>query len=64
MMDAIEKKLLSEVAALDALRAMLEDAGDLAVKAFARRIGARAVASDFVPPNVNSPADLDRLAGS
>ncbi|HEV2596824.1 molybdenum cofactor guanylyltransferase [Sphingopyxis sp.] len=51
------------VAALDVLRAMLEDAGDLAVKAFARRIGARAVASDFVPPNVNSAADLDRLTG-
>lgn len=49
------------VAALDALRAMLEDAGDLAVKAFARRIGARAAQSDFVPPNVNSAADLDRL---
>lgn len=51
------------VAALDVLRAMLEDAGNLAVKAFARRIAARAVASDFVPPNVNSPADLDRLTG-
>lgn len=49
------------VATLDALRAMLEDAGDLAVKAFARRIGARAAQSDFVPPNVNSIADLDRL---
>jgi len=49
------------VAALRDLRAMLEDAGDLAVKAFARRIGARAVQSDFVPPNVNSIADLDRL---
>ena len=51
------------VAALRDLRAMLEDAGDLAVKAFARRIGARAAASDFVPPNVNSTADLDRLTG-
>ena len=43
------------------LRAML-DADDLAVRAFARRIGAHAVESDFVPPNVNSVADLDRLA--
>ncbi|WP_447931801.1 molybdenum cofactor guanylyltransferase [Sphingopyxis fribergensis] len=51
------------VAALRDLRAMLEDAGDLAVKAFARRIAARAAASDFVPPNVNSTADLDRLTG-
>lgn len=51
------------VAALDALRPMLDDAGDLAVKAFARRIEARAVASDFVLPNVNSIADLDRLTG-
>ena len=51
------------VAALRDLRAMLEDAGDLAVKAFTRRIAARAAASDFVPPNVNSTADLDRLTG-
>jgi molybdopterin-guanine dinucleotide biosynthesis protein A len=51
------------VAALGDLQAMLEEAGDLAVKAFARRIGARGVASDFVPPNVNSAADLDRLTG-
>ena len=49
------------VTALRNLQAMLEDAGDLAVRAFARRIGARAVTSDFVPPNVNSAADLDRL---
>ena len=49
------------VAALGELRAMF-DADDLAVRAFARRIGARAVESDFVPPNVNSVADLDRLA--
>ena len=26
-------------------------------------IGARAVQSDFVPPNINSSADLDRLTG-
>jgi molybdopterin-guanine dinucleotide biosynthesis protein A len=52
------------VAALHELKAMLEDGRDLAVRAYARRIGARAVSSDFVPPNVNSTADLDRLAGS
>ena len=52
------------VAALPELQAMLEDGSDLAVKAFARRIGARAVQSDFVPPNINRAADLDRLAGS
>jgi len=52
------------VAALNDLKAMLEDAGDLAVRAYARRIGARAVQSDFVPPNINSTADLDRLAAS
>ena len=52
------------VSALGELRAMLEDAGDLAVRAYARRIGARAVQSDFVPPNVNSPDDLDLLTGS
>ena len=50
------------VAALSELRAILEADGDLAVRAFARRIGARAVTSDFVPPNVNSVADLHRLA--
>lgn len=52
------------VAAIDDLRAILEDGHDLAVRAYARRIGARAVSSDFVPPNINSTADLDRLAGS
>ena len=51
------------VAALGELKTMLEADGDLAVRAFARRIGARGVESDFVPPNVNSVADLDRLAG-
>lgn len=51
------------VAALGDLQAMLEDEGDLAVRAFARRIGARAAASAFVPPNINSGADLDRLTG-
>ncbi len=51
------------VGSIGALRALLEDGSDLAVRAFARRIGARAVASDFVPPNVNSAADLDRLMG-
>ncbi|MGQ2935375.1 MAG: molybdenum cofactor guanylyltransferase [Sphingopyxis sp.] len=50
--------------ALHLLKAMLEDEGDLAVRAYARRIGARPVSSDFVPPNVNSTADLDRLGGS
>lgn len=50
------------VTALDELRAVLEDGCDLAVKAFARRIGARPVQSDFVPPNVNNIADLKRLA--
>ena len=48
--------------ALGELRTMLEDEGDLAVRAYARRIGACAVASDFVPPNINSVADLERLA--
>jgi molybdopterin-guanine dinucleotide biosynthesis protein A len=52
------------VASIDDLRAILEDGHDLAVRAYARRIGARAVSSDFVPPNINSTADLDRLARS
>ncbi len=46
------------------LRAILENGSDLAVRAFARRIGARVVESSFVPPNVNNPDDLDRLDGS
>ena len=49
------------IGSISDLRAILEDRSDLAVRAYARRIGARAVASDFVPPNVNSAADLDRL---
>lgn len=49
------------VGSISELRTLLEDGSDLAVRAFARRIGARAAASDFVPPNVNSIADLDRL---
>lgn len=52
------------VAALPELQAMVEDGRDLAVKAYARRISARAVRSDFVPPNINRTADLDRLARS
>lgn len=51
------------IASISELQAILEDGSDLAVKAFARRIGARAAQSDFVPPNVNSAADLDRLTG-
>lgn len=51
------------VESIDDLQVLLEDGSDLAVRAFARRIGARAIASDFVPPNVNSAADLDRLTG-
>jgi len=43
-------------------RQLTED-GDRSVRRFGNNIGARAVASDFVPPNINSIADLDRLAG-
>lgn len=52
------------VTTLGTLRGMLETESDLAVRAFARRIDARAVAGDFVLPNINSPDDLDRLARS
>src|SRR3546814_4221791 len=48
-------------ATLAALQAILADGRDLAVRAYARRIEARAVRSDFVPPNINSAADLRRL---
>ncbi|HMO76249.1 MAG TPA: molybdenum cofactor guanylyltransferase [Sphingopyxis sp.] len=50
------------VTALEPLKALLTGEEDHAVKAFARRIGARAVAGDFVPPNINSRDDLARLA--
>lgn len=46
---------------IDALKALLADESDLAVRAYARRIGARPVESDFVPPNINRPDDLARL---
>lgn len=52
------------IASLSELKIMLEDGSDLAVRAYVRRIGARPVESDFVPPNINSSADLDRLARS
>ncbi|HWW57607.1 MAG TPA: molybdenum cofactor guanylyltransferase [Sphingopyxis sp.] len=51
------------IESLTGLKAMLEKASDLAVRAYARRIGARTVRSEFVPPNINSSADLDRLTG-
>lgn len=54
---------LWSVAALDALQAMLTGEDDHAVRAFARRIGARGVAVDFALPNINSTDDLARLAG-
>ena len=50
------------VAVLEPLKALLAETEDHAVKAFARRIGARAVAGDFVPPNINSRDDLAGLA--
>src|SRR3546814_14988632 len=51
-------------ATLAELQAILADRRDLAVRAYARRIEARAVRSDFVPPNINSADDLRRLAES
>ncbi|MGB3845165.1 MAG: molybdenum cofactor guanylyltransferase, partial [Sphingopyxis sp.] len=50
------------VSACDELETLLGEDRDRSMKAFARRIGARAVAAAFVPPNINSPGDLDRLA--
>ena len=52
------------VTTLHELKEMLQDESDLAVRAYARRVGARPVQSDFIPPNINSIADLDRLTGS
>lgn len=45
------------------IEAQLTGSDDRSVRRFGNRIGARAVACDFMPPNVNRPADLDRLAG-
>ncbi len=50
------------VSACDELETLLSEDRDRSMKAFARRIGARAVAAAFVPPNINSPGDLDCLA--
>jgi molybdopterin-guanine dinucleotide biosynthesis protein A len=41
---------------------LLTEEDDRSVRRFGNRIGARPVASDFVPPNINSIADLNRLA--
>lgn len=49
------------VATAEALRARLTDGSDLAVRAYAREIGARAVRGDFMLPNINRVDDLDRL---
>ena len=54
---------LWSVAALDALQVMLTGEDDHAVRAFARRIGARGIAVDYALPNINSTDDLARLAG-
>ncbi|APZ98679.1 molybdenum cofactor guanylyltransferase [Sphingopyxis sp. QXT-31] len=43
------------------IEAQLTTSDDRSVRRFGNRVGARAVACDFVPPNVNSVADLDRL---
>lgn len=52
---------LWSVDTLDALRAMLTGETDHAVRAFARRIGARGVAVDFALPNINRAEDMARL---
>jgi molybdopterin-guanine dinucleotide biosynthesis protein A len=44
--------------ALADLDAELAGDGGRSVRAFAARIGARAVVGDFAPPNINTPADL------
>ena len=49
------------VASLAPLRAMLTEGRDLAVMAFARKIGARPVLGAFGLPNINTRADLKRL---
>ncbi|KQZ60772.1 molybdenum cofactor guanylyltransferase [Sphingopyxis sp. Root1497] len=48
------------VSARGAFEKQLIGGDDRSVRRFGNSIGARAVASDFVPPNINSVADLDR----
>ena len=49
------------VQALPLLDALLSEEDDRSVRGFARRIGARAVASDVDLPNINRASDLDRF---
>ncbi len=49
------------VAALSTLEAMMSEGSNLAVRAFAERIGARAVKLDAIPANVNSREDLEAM---
>jgi molybdenum cofactor guanylyltransferase len=49
------------VASRTHLERMLTEGDKRAVRAFADRIGARAVATRFAPPNGNTPDDLARL---
>lgn len=48
---------------LPILRRILNAGHDCSMRYFAREIGARTVASPFVPPNINTPADLAAVAG-
>jgi molybdopterin-guanine dinucleotide biosynthesis protein A len=45
------------------IEAQLTTSDDRSVRRFGNRIGARAVACDFLPPNINTSADLNRLTG-
>lgn len=54
---------LWSVATLATLREMLNEDGDLAVRAFARRVAAVAVPGDFALPNINRADDLARWRG-
>lgn len=49
------------VGSLDPLRSILTEGQDLAVMAFVRTIGARAVYGGFTPPNINTKDDLRRF---
>lgn len=49
---------------LPALRRVLDGGRDRSVRAFGREIGARSVAAAFIPPNINTPADLAAIAAA
>ncbi|MCI4589128.1 NTP transferase domain-containing protein [Sphingobium sp. BYY-5] len=49
---------------LTVLRRILDGGHDRSMRAFGRAIGARSVTAPFIPPNINTPADLAATAAT